>query len=147
MKYTNEIEIALPVDRVIELFDDPDNLKKWMDGLLSFEHISGEPGQPGAKSKLVFKNGKGEMEMIETITVRNLPKEFSGYYQAKGVWNGMKNSFVDLGNGHTRYISASEFKFDSIPLKIFSFIMPGAFKKQSFKYLKAFKKFAESEGA
>ena len=87
MKYTSEIEINKPVDRVIELFDNPDNLDKWMIGLQSFEPISGNPGQVGAKSRLKFKMGKREIEMIETITVRNFPDEFSGTYEAKGVFN------------------------------------------------------------
>ena len=52
MKYQNEIEIDLPVNKVVELFDNPENLKRWMPGLQSFEHISGTPGQPGAKSRL-----------------------------------------------------------------------------------------------
>ena len=45
MKYTREIVIELPRDRVIELFDDADNLSKWQEGLQSFEHVSGEPGR------------------------------------------------------------------------------------------------------
>ncbi|MCY1660222.1 SRPBCC family protein [Chryseobacterium sp. SL1] len=45
MKYTSEIEINSPVDRVIELFDNPNNMDKWMKGLQSFEPISGKPGQ------------------------------------------------------------------------------------------------------
>ena len=57
MKYTTEIEIEKPIEKVIELFDNPDNLKKWMEGLQSFEHLSGTPGQPGAKSRLFFKMG------------------------------------------------------------------------------------------
>ena len=55
MKYTVEIEIDLPRERVIELFDSTENCFKWQKGLLSFDHLSGEPGQPGAKSKLVLR--------------------------------------------------------------------------------------------
>lgn len=36
MKYTAEIEINKPIDTVIELFDNPDNMGKWMEGLQSF---------------------------------------------------------------------------------------------------------------
>ena len=80
MKYTVETEINLPIARVVELFDDPENLKHWQPGLLSFEPISGTPGQPGAKSKLKYKMGKRDIEMVETISVRNFPDEFSGTY-------------------------------------------------------------------
>ena len=66
--YTTTITIDLPRDKVVALFDDPGNLPKWQRGLQSFEPLSGQPGQVGAKSKLVFQMGKRRMEMIETIT-------------------------------------------------------------------------------
>ena len=50
--------------------------------------------KPGAKSRLVFKFGKGKMEMIETITRKNLPDEFDGPYDAPGVFNIVKNRFI-----------------------------------------------------
>lgn len=49
MKHTVETIINKPIDTVIELFDNPDNLDKWMEGLQSFEPISGTPGQPGIR--------------------------------------------------------------------------------------------------
>ena len=49
MKYTTQVEINLPRKRVIELFDNSENLKKWQEGLISFDHIEGEAGKEGAK--------------------------------------------------------------------------------------------------
>lgn len=142
MIYTVEIDIDLPRDRVIELFDSPENLFKWQKGLLSFDHISGEPGQPGAKSKLVFKMGKRTIEMIETVTERNLPDEFNGTYDAKGVYNIVKNRFTDLGPDKTHWESECEFQFSGF-MKVVAFFMKGAFAKQSLKYMQDFKAFAE----
>jgi carbon monoxide dehydrogenase subunit G len=142
MKYTTEIEINKPIDRVIELFDDPKNMDKWMEGLQSFEHLSGTPGQPGAKSKLTFKMGKREMEMIETITKRNLPEEFSGTYEMSGVFNTVTNRFIKVSGSKTKYISETEFQFKGF-MKLMAILMPGVFKKQSFKFMQAFKNFAE----
>jgi uncharacterized membrane protein len=142
MKYTVEIEINKPIDQVIELFDNPSNMKEWMKGLESFEHLSGIPGQPGAKSRLKFKMGKREIEMIETITVRNLPDEFSGTYDAKGVFNVVKIQFVKLSETKTKYISEQEFRFSGF-MKLFGLLLPSAFKKQTLIYLQDFKKFAE----
>ena len=144
MKYINEVEINAPLDKVIVLFDDPANLAKWQPGLLSFEPVSGTPGQPGAKSKLKYRMGKRDVEMIETITVRDLPREFSGTYEAKGVFNYVTNRFEALGNSKTKYTTENEFKFKGI-MKLIGFLMPGAFKKQSQKYLDLFRDFAEKE--
>lgn len=144
MKYTHEIEIKLPRAKVIELFDSVENIPKWQEGFQSFEHLSGEPGTVGAKSKLKYKMGKREVEMIETITVSNFPNEFSAIYEAKNVWNKVKNYFTEVDEHSTKWTSECEFKFSGF-MKIIGFVMPGAFKKESLKYLKWFKKFAESE--
>jgi hypothetical protein len=143
MKYNCEIEINLPLKRVIELFDDSDNLSKWQPGLVSFEHISGKPGQTGAKSRLIYKMGKRDIEMIETITTRNLPEEFSGTYEAKGVFNFVNNKFAELSPNKTKWITENEFQFSGF-MKIMGMLMPGAFKKESQKHLKQFKEFAET---
>ena len=142
MQYTVEIDLDLPRDRVIELFDDADNAVKWMRGLQSFEHLEGEPGQPGAKSRMVFLMGKRRMEIIETITVRDLPERFEGVYDAKGCHNPCKNRFTEVGPQKTRWAAEHEFQFSGF-MKVIGFLMPGAFKKQSRKYMQDFKAFAE----
>ncbi len=144
MKYTVETEIDQPIEKVIKLFDNPDNMQYWMDGLISFEHLSGTPGQPGAKSKLLFKMGNRNIEMTETITARNLPEEFTGTYEANGVYNVVRNKFIPLSNGKTKYVAENYFEFKGF-MKIIAFIMPGAFKKQSYKYINDFKEFAENK--
>lgn len=145
MKYSSHILIDLPRERVIELFDNPDNMSKWMKGLESFETFEGEPGQPGAKSKMVFQMGKRRIEMVETIHKRELPDLFSGAYEAKGVYNEVENRFEDLGD-QTKYTTQHYFKFESLGMRLMAFLMPKAFKKQSMTYLMDFKAFAESEG-
>ena len=145
MKFTCEIVVNRPRADVIRLFDNPDNMKHWQPEFVSFEPLSGTPGQVGAKSKLVYTMGSRTIEMIETITVRDLPREFTGTYETKGVFNIVKNTFEDLGNGSTRWVSENEFQF-GLFMKIIAFLMPGAFRKTSQKFMDQFKAFAESEG-
>ncbi|MFY0652017.1 MAG: SRPBCC family protein [Cyclobacteriaceae bacterium] len=144
MKYTLDIDIDLPRDRVIELFDSTENLKKWQPELVSFEHISGEPGQKGAKSKMLYKMGKREVEMIETITKRNFPDAFNGTYEAKGVMNWANNTFEEVNSNKTKWISENEFQFGGF-MKLIGFFMKSSFPKQTFKYMEQFKAFAENE--
>ena len=49
MKYTTEIEINKPIDRVIELFDNPENMKQWYPGFVNFEPLTGEIGKEGCQ--------------------------------------------------------------------------------------------------
>lgn len=142
LKYINEVIIDAPRDKVVEKFMDPENIDKWQPGFISLEVISGESGQVGSKTKLKYKMGKRDVEMLETITVRNLPHEFSGTYEAKGVLNIVKNYFEELPDGSTKYWSESEFQFKGF-MKIIGFLFPGAFKKESQKFLDLFKAFVE----
>ena len=146
MKYTREVLIDLPRDRVIELFDDADNLPKWQEGLQSFEHVSGEPGEPGAKSRLVFDHRGRRFEMIETITERNLPDEFSGIYETEGVWNLMTNRFEEEGPDRTRWIAESEFRPQGFKMKLMAILLRPMFTRTTMKTLRDFKAFAEGEG-
>lgn len=143
MKYRLEIDINQPRSKVIELFDDPDNLKHWQPGFISFSHRSGTPGEVGAQSTLRYNMGGSECEMIETITARRLPDEFSGTYETKGVWNKIENRFVELGPNQTRWIADNEFRCAGF-VKLLGWLMPGMFKKQSRKFMQQFKVFAET---
>lgn len=144
MEYTQEITVNVPRARFIELFDDPANLSKWQEGLISFEPLSGVPGQPGATSRLTFKRGRGTMEMTETITRRELPDLFEGTYDAKGVHNICRNEFQEAGPGATRWVAHNVFEFTGA-MKIVGVLFGRSFPKASFKYLEAFRAFAESE--
>lgn len=142
MRYTIELIINLPRDQVIKLFDSFENLKLWQEGLVSHEHLSGEPGQPGAKTKLLYDMGRRRVEMIETIITRNLPDEFSGTYDAKGVHNIVRNFFHDEGDT-TRWVLDSDFRFHGM-MRLMSLFMPSSmFKKQTRQTMEAFKAFAE----
>jgi hypothetical protein len=143
MKYTCSIDIDLPRDRVIALFDDADNLLKWQEGLISFEHLDGTPGQVGAKSRLRFKAGRRDILMIETITERNFPDSFAGTYEADGVWNLVTNRFTEAGEGRTHWEMDAEFRGKGI-VGILIRLAPWMFRNQSRKMMQSFKDFAES---
>lgn len=142
--YTVSVDIDLPREEVIQLFDSVENLAKWQTGLQSFEHLSGEPGQPGAKSKLIYLNGKQKIELIETITKRNLPDEFHGTYEWNGGKNTLENCFIELSPNRTRWESTCAYEMKSLMLKLMGLIMPGAFRKQNQLFLDNFKAFAEN---
>ncbi len=142
MRYMCEVDINSSLDKVVALFDDPSNLKHWQPGLVSWELISGERGQPGAKARLQLKMGDQTVEMIETVTVRNLPKEFAGVYKGNGVTNKVRNGFVAMGPNKTRMIVEQEFEFSGF-MKLMSKVLPGVFKKTTQNYLDLFKAFVE----
>jgi uncharacterized membrane protein len=142
MKYTVSIDINKPIDEVVRLYDNVDNMKKWMEGFQDIEPIEGTPGMPGARSKLTFETGKRKIKMVETIQSKNLPEEMTCIYEAKGVYNIVISRFEKISDNETKCINEQEFRFTGL-MKLFGLLMPGAFRKQSMKYLQAFKAFAE----
>jgi len=143
MKYSTEITLDLPREDVIKKLDNVDNMKHWQRGLVAAEHLEGIPGKVGARMRLRYKMGKRDMELIETITKSDFPKEFHANYDTKGVHNVQENYFEELEDGKTKWVSNTEFQFSSFMMKMMGFLMPGVFKKQSMKYLQDFKAFAE----
>ena len=144
MKYNVELTIVLPRYEVIKKMDNVDNMKHWQRGLTSAEHISGTPGQVGAKMQLNYKFGKREMQLIETIAKNDFPREFHANYDTKGMHNIQQNFFEETPEGKTKWISNCEFIPTSFMMKIMTTLMPRAFKKQSKKYMEDFKNFAEN---
>lgn len=143
MKYITEIQVNVPLSECVKKLDNPENMRHWQKDFISYKHLSDNPGVEGAQMELKYKMGKRELVMIETILKRNFPHEFHATYDAKGAHNIQKNYFKAIDENTTKWISESEFQFSGFFMKLMGFLMPGVFKKQSTKYLKDFKAFAE----
>ena len=139
MKYS--IEINAPVNKVVELFMDPDLYKEWKKDFLSYERISGNPGQVGAVTKLNFKR----VTMFETITSSKLPNEISGTYEHKRGEKTMMihkstNRFSAIPGNKTLYEQESELtKVVGFIPKLIMGLMSGAAKKYYQNQLSLFK--------
>ena len=144
MQYTTKILIEKPLLEVIKKMNSIENLKHWQDGLVSTEHISGNPREFGAKIKLNYGYGKRKVELIETITLKKLPHEFHATYSVKGMRNIQENYFETNENGFTYWISKNEFQPTTFSMNAMLFLMPSAFKKQTKTYMTNFKKFVEN---
>jgi hypothetical protein len=143
MKYSTQVKIQLSRDKVITLFDSTENLRKWQPGLLKFEHLSGEAGKAGAKSRMVYEARKGELEMVETITKSNLPDEFHSTYEARGVFNQVFNYFMEAEDGTTVWRTENVFRFKGL-MALMAPFMRKAFTHNTLLSMERFKVFAES---
>lgn len=143
MRYQLELEIALPRERVLELFLDEDRLFEWQEGIVSHELINGASREVGAQSRQVHKMGNREVEMVETITTSNYPEEFAATYKAKNVWNLIENRFLEVSPTKTQWLLTSEFRCGGM-MRLFAMLMPGQFKKQTLHFMNLFKSYAES---
>ena len=114
MKIKSERIIEASREAVWQAFDNTDNMKKWQPTLQQFEVQSGQPGQPGAVSKLTYDENGRTVILIETITQRNVPESFSGTYDNCTVFNEITNRFEALADNRTKWIMETEYRFKGL---------------------------------
>lgn len=144
MIHKGHIDINQSLQKVTELFADPNNLKEYQDGFIRKVHVSGEKGKTGAVSKIYYKHGKNEMELTETVTKNDLPHTFEASFCHIHMDNTMKCNFTALSENETRY--AYEFEYTRINWvmpRLIAILFPSMYKKPAEKWLRQFKAFAE----
>ena len=144
MRYSLSNTINKPLEEVVSKFKDPNGVKHWMEGLQRIEHISGTPGEVDAKSDFYFLHKNKEMKISETILEQNLPNQIKFAYQSPMGYNEVEMLFEKQSDNSVKQINNSYFEMKGF-MKIAGFFMKGMFKKQSLKFLTAFKDYAESE--
>ena len=142
--YTVSVEIDLPRNEVIEKFSNVENLYHWQNGLQSVEHISGEPGQEGSLTKMIYDDGGNRIELLETILQNNLPDSFDGFYSWGHGENTLKNRFMEISPNRTLWESTCCYKMNTLFLKLMGLLMRGKFISQNQKFLDNFKAFCET---
>ena len=143
MKYTVSTEINAPMEKVVELFDNPDNYKYWQKGLQSIKYLEGKPCHPGAKSELTFLIGKKNMVITEVVKTRNLPEEYETTFNTDLMFNVVKTRIKSKDANTTLFITDQEINCIGW-FKLTGWLFPKMFKKQSAKYLADFKEFVEN---
>ena len=145
MKFKIELPINKSRAAVWKAFDNAENIKKWQPTLVSFEPVSGTPGQPGAVSKLTYKEGNRDLILIEKITRRDEPKGFDGVYESEFADNAIRNTFIEQGKDQTLWVMETEFVFKNFLMKILGPLMKKSFVTRTQDDMKRFKEMAESQ--
>ena len=145
MKFTLELPINRSRPEVWDAFDNPENMKKWQTSLSSFETISGTQGQPGAVSKLTYKEKEREFSLLERVTYREEPHRLDGVYENNFADNTVRNTFIEQGKEQTLWIVDTEFKFKTLFMRILGPIMKKNFVLRSRRDMERFKALVENQ--
>ena len=145
MKFKLELPINKSRAEVWKAFDNVENMKKWQPTLVSFEPMSGTPGQPGAVSKLTYNEGGREFSLLEKITHRDEPNSFDGVYENNFADNIIRNKFIEQGKDQTLWVMETEFAFKTLLMKIMGPLMKKNFVTRTQRDMERFKELAESQ--
>ena len=146
MKFKGFVDIDKPRDEVARYFADPAYLGEYQDGFVSKELQQGEEGQEGAVSRMLYKYGKRELELIETIKSNNLPESFEAFYHHKHMDNYMRCKFVPISDFTTRYEYEFEYtRINWLMPKLMAILFPGMYRRQGERWMRQFKFFVERQ--
>jgi hypothetical protein len=144
MKSIVEVDVDVPQAKVAALYANPENTTQWMDDVDRYEVISGEPGMPGSKYRLVPR--KGTMVFVATVISSRLPDESRLELEASSVVVSVTGRFVALSPGRTRLISEEVFRFKGLFRTVLGLFASPAIRNAHRRHIEAFKRFAESHG-
>ena len=144
MKLKSEIDIDAPVEVVWAAFDSPDNTGRWMRNLDSITTTSGEPGQPGTITELVFDENGREVILKQTVTERRAPDFLAVTFETPGGSMLVVNHFEALGDHRTRWSSWCNFNFTGL-MKFFAIFMRGSIRRREEADMQRFKLMVESD--
>ena len=145
MKITSQVTINCPLETVWRFFDNPDNLNKWLTNLERYEHLSGEPGQVGAKSKQTFKENGRTAVLFEEITERIEQQNFSGIFTAPNMMHSIiEITFKNMGDESTEVTSCQDMRMEKIIFRLITPLMKGSIQKRQSGDLENLKKAVEN---
>ncbi|MGB5982892.1 MAG: SRPBCC family protein [Nonlabens sp.] len=147
------VTVELPIDVVMELFQEQQYFKKWQKGLVSSTNITPSIGQEGSRRAMKIRLAGTSISMEEEITKVDLPHAWEAVYRSKGVVNYQYNRFreseITKNNKTTKvteWQSRSVFKFTSF-MRLIGRTKPDLFKGQTIQFMNDFKTFAESKAS
>jgi len=143
LKFRSEVEIEKPIEELIVLIQNPEVTLKWLQGLRSVKHVSGELRQPGAISKVVFDSPAGRLLITETVVSNDLPQEYIMRYDGQGYVSYSNYSFEKVSKGSTRFILQQDVELKGA-LRLVEGLMKKTMEKQLNKSAESFKRYAEN---
>ena len=146
MKIKVEAEIRASRDFVWAVFDNPDNLPRWQPTLESFTHQTGEAGQPGASSELVYNENGKKITMTETVTERRKPQFMAGIYESARTTSLIVIHLEEIDDNTTRFVSYTNMKFKGI-MRILSVFVGNSVRIRAEADLNRFKLLVETDAA
>ena len=143
MKYTVELIINKPRSQVWQVFNDPEKMKIWQPSLSEVKLLNGMQSQPGAESRLTFREKEREFSLVETITQRQELECLEQRYENQFTVNTVRNLFFEQGQEQTVWTTETEYTFKTILMRIMGPLNKRNFAARTRKDMERFKEMIE----
>jgi len=119
MKYTAEIEIDLPRDQVVDLYNNKTLYPQWHASIKEIELVSGKAGEAYSKYRIIMERDGQIIEFQSTVTKNKLPDEcWSQSIKENDFTLNKKMYFKEVGPDKTKIIEEYEMHLHSFETDI-----------------------------
>jgi hypothetical protein len=101
LKYS--LILNAPRERAWRAFENTDNLRRWQSTLVSYEQLTGTPGEPGATARLTYDEAGRRIELKKTVNTRREPEESQATYDSVHGSKSLQNRFIAIDDERTRW--------------------------------------------
>lgn len=147
MQYAIKTSVTINAspEQVWDKLMNPDNLKHWLTGFISIEHISGTPGNAGSISILKFKERRKEVEITETVVISNPCEHYDyGFRMENAEFSSDTNIRLVSFGTKTDLIQTVQLSPNSFILKLLMPLLKGSFERRTQTELMKLKSFIET---
>lgn len=138
MRFTKEIVLNQPIERVRVLTSDPAHVHEWQPDLVSITQHSDTPGAAGSTATLTYR----KFTLEETVLTANADERTSRY-ETRGMIHTITNRYRAIDDRHTLLVCDSEIELTGL-LKLGRKVLEKSLREQSERNLDNFKAFIDS---
>jgi len=111
MKLDCEVIVNKPLQEVWDYTNNPDNLTKWLNDFVRYEHLTGDMNAPkiGDTSKHTYDQNGKEFSMEETITAYNPPHHIKLFMTSSWFDMEIVNNFEAINPEQTKIFAGADF--------------------------------------
>ncbi|MGW6445352.1 SRPBCC family protein [Lentzea sp. NPDC055074] len=138
MRFTKEVVLEQPIERVRVLTSDPAHLHAWQPDLVGITQHSDTPGAAGATATLRYRR----FELEETVLSANADERISRY-ETRGMVHTITNRYSALDDRRTLLVCDNEFALSGL-LKLGRRVLERSLREQVERNVGNFKAFIDA---
>ena len=138
MRFTKEVVLDQPIERVRVLTSDPAHLHEWQPDLVGITHHTATPGAAGSTATLRYR----KFTLEETVLSATADERVSRY-RTPGMVHTITNRYTAVDDRHTLLVCDNEFELSGI-MKLGRRVLEKSLREQVERNVDNFKAFIDA---
>ncbi|MFD5829871.1 SRPBCC family protein [Lentzea sp. NPDC060358] len=138
MRFTKQVVLDQPIERVRALTSDPDHPRHWQPDLVGITRRTGTPGAPGATATLKYRTFTFEETVLSATADERVSRN-----EMTGMVHTITNRFSAIDDRHTLLVCDNEFELSGL-LRLAGRVLEKTLREQVERNVAHFKAFIDA---